>query len=153
MKKIFLFLVLFFTLSTVLMADSYYITSSSSGKINVRESPSTQARILRVEKNDAVVRVTSKEGNWYKVNIEAGDIGYLGYIHNSMLKKVTEFSIYSKEGYTNVRSKPSSSSKVIARLENGEEVFAINKTGDWYYVTLWDSDIYGYVHQSQLQRN
>ena len=153
MKKIFLFLVLFFTLSTVLMADSYYITLSSSGKVNVRESPSTQSRVITTARNNEIIRVIHKQGNWYKVNIEAGDIGYLGYIHNSMLKKVTEFSIYSKEGYTNVRSKPSSSSKVIARLENGEEVFAINKTGDWYYVTLWDSDIYGYIHQSQLQRN
>ena len=153
MKKIFLFLVLFFTLSTVLMADSYYITLSSSGKVNVRESPSTQSRVITTARNNEIIRVIHKQGNWYKVNIEAGDIGYLGYIHNSMLKKVTEFSIYSKEGYTNFRSKPSSSSKVIARLENGEEVFAINKTGDWYYVTLWDSDIYGYVHQSQLQRN
>ena len=153
MKKIFLFLVLFFTLSTVLMADSYYITLSRSGNVNVRESPSTQSRVITSARNNEIIRVIHKQGNWYKVNIEAGDIGYLGYLHNSMLKKVTEFSIYSKEGYTNVRSKPSSSSKVIARLENGEEVFAINKTGDWYYVTLWDSDVYGYVHQSQLQRN
>ena len=108
---------------------------------------------ITTARNNEIIRVIHKQGNWYKVNIEAGDIGYLGYIHNSMLKKVTQLSIYSKEGYTNIRSKPSSSSKVIARLENGEEVFAINKTGDWYYVTLWDSDIYGYVHQSQLQRN
>ena len=153
MKKIFLFLVLFFTLSTVLMADSYYITSSSSGKINVRESPSTQARILRVEKNDAVVRVTSKEGNWYKIMVEGGDTGYQGYIHKSMLKKVTGFSIYSKEGYTNVRSKPNSSSKIVTQLQNGNLVYGISKTGDWYYVILWDSYVHGYIHQSQLQRN
>lgn len=153
MKKMFLFLILFFTLSTVLTADWYYIGSSSSGIINVREFPNNQSRVVTTARNNEIIRVIHKQGNWYKVNIEAGDIGYLGYIHNSMLKKVTEFSIYSKEGYTNVRSKPSSSSKVIARLENGEEVFAINKTGDWYYVTLWDSDIYGYVHKSQLQRN
>lgn len=156
LKKMFLVLILFFTLSTILMADSYYMTSSSSGKINVRESPGTESRIVLVEKNGQVVRVIDKQGNWYKIQVEAGDVdgSYQGYIHKSMLAKVTEFSIYSKEGYTNVRSAPNSSSKVVTQLQNGDLVYGINKTGEWYYVILFDSDVYGYgyIHQSQLRK-
>ena len=67
--------------------------------------------------------------------------------------------INDKDGYVNVRSKPSTSSKVLVELDNNDYVTRHpDKTvGDWYYVDF-DADggapalAQGYIHKSQLKK-
>ena len=155
MKKMFLFLILFFTLSTVLTADWYYIGSSSSVIINVREFPNNQSRVVTTARNNEIIRVIHKQGNWYKVNIEAGDIGYLGYIHNSLLKPVTERNVLPN-GNTNVRAAGSLKSKVIGKVNSEDVIYTIgNKNKGWYHVRLSkyqaNGKKFGYIHESRFQ--
>ena len=83
-----------------------------------------------------------------------------GYIHKSQLEIHPETYITSsKDGYINVRSKPSTSSKILAELPNDAYVTRHPKktVGDWYYVDFGPLSIdsvleQGYIHKSQLKK-
>ena len=75
-----------------------------------------------------------------------------------------EYRVNSKDGYANMREKPTKDSKVISNLDNETIVRYITKYGDWYYVYFADypSDLEkewkvkeyrGFVHKSQLKKH
>ena len=49
-----------------------------------------------------------------------------------------EYRVNSKDGYANMREKPTKDSKVISKLDNETIVRYITKYGDWYYVYYAD---------------
>jgi len=74
-----------------------------------------------------------------------------------------EYRVNSKDGYANMREKPTKDSKVISNLDNETIVRYITKYGDWYYVYFADypSDLEkewkvkeyrGFIHKSQLKK-
>ena len=63
------------------------------------------------------------------------------------------FEVNSSDESANLREKASSSSRIIARLDNQEDGEIIKKEGNWYYVkykTRNGKMIYGYIHDSQI---
>ena len=77
----------------------------------------------------------------------------------SLTTMAERFVIISKDGYVNVRSKPSTSSKVLVQLDNNDYVTRHPKktVGDWYYVDYEDEGgvtalAEGYIHKSQLKK-
>ncbi len=63
------------------------------------------------------------------------------------------FEVNTEDETANLREKPSSSSKILARLEIDDEGDIVKKEGDWYYVkygTKSGKSIYGYIHKSQI---
>lgn len=74
-----------------------------------------------------------------------------------------EYRVNAKDGYANMREKPTTDSKVISKLDNETIVRYITKYGDWYYVYFADypSDLEkewkvkeyrGFIHKSQLEK-
>ena len=74
-----------------------------------------------------------------------------------------EYRVNAKDGYANMREKPTTDSKVISKLDNETIVRYITKYGDWYYVYFADypSDLEkewkvkeyrGFIHKSQLKK-
>ena len=75
-----------------------------------------------------------------------------------------EYRVNSKDGYANMREKPTNDSKIISNLDNETIVRYITKYGDWYYVYFADypSDLEkewkvkeyrGFIHKSQLKKH
>ena len=75
-----------------------------------------------------------------------------------------EYKVNAKDGYANMREKPTTDSKVISKLDNETIVRYITKYGDWYYVYYADypSDLEkewkvkeyrGFIHKSQLKKH
>ena len=75
-----------------------------------------------------------------------------------------EYRVNAKDGYANMREKPTKDSKVISKLDNEIIVRYITKYGDWYYVYFADypSDLEkewkvkeyrGFIHKSQLKKH
>ena len=75
-----------------------------------------------------------------------------------------EYRVNAKDGYANMREKPTKDSKVISNLDNETIVRYITKYGDWYYVYFADypSDLEkewkvkeyrGFIHKSQLKKH
>ena len=74
-----------------------------------------------------------------------------------------EYRVNAKDGYANMREKPTTDSKVISKLDNEIIVRYSTKYGDWYYVYFADypSDLEkewkvkeyrGFIHKSQLKK-
>ena len=74
-----------------------------------------------------------------------------------------EYRVNSKDGYANMREKPTKDSKVISNLDNETIVRYITKYGDWYYVYYADypsdykndptvKEYRGFIHKSQLKK-
>ena len=74
-----------------------------------------------------------------------------------------EYRVNSKDGYANMREKPTKDSKVISNLDNETIVRYITKYGDWYYVYYADypsdykndptvKEYRGFIHKSQLEK-
>ena len=76
---------------------------------------------------------------------------------------LVEYGVNAKDGYANMREKPTTDSKVISKLDNETVVRYITKYGDWYYVYYADypsdykkdstvKEYRGFVHKSQLEK-
>ena len=74
-----------------------------------------------------------------------------------------EYRVNAKDGYANMREKPTTDSKVISKLDNEIIVRYITKYGDWYYVYYADypsdykndptvKEYRGFIHKSQLKK-
>lgn len=164
MKKILVFFM--FLLSLTSLAERF-IVISKDGYANLREKASTKSEILKKVDNSYIIfeldRNEDKDWHWVHVQKYSKKDGYdvaEGYIHKSQLEIHPETYITSsKDGHVNVRTKPSTSSKVLVELDNNDYVTRHpDKTvGDWYYVDF-DADggapalAQGYIHKSQLKK-
>lgn len=74
-----------------------------------------------------------------------------------------EYRVNAKDGYANMREKPTTDSKVISKLDNEIIVRYITKYGDWYYVYYADypsdykndqtvKEYRGFIQKSQLEK-
>ena len=74
-----------------------------------------------------------------------------------------KYEVSSKDGYSNLREKPTKDSKIVLKLTNGTVVKYITKSGDWYYIfdveypnesnKLSKTKEYrGFIHKSQLKK-
>jgi len=74
-----------------------------------------------------------------------------------------KYEISSKDGYANIREKPTTDSKIVLKLNNEAVIKYITKYGDWYYVYFADypsdtekewkvKEYRGFIHKSQLKK-
>jgi N-acetylmuramoyl-L-alanine amidase len=104
----------------------------SGSTVNLRKSPSTSSSVLTKLTSGTQVKVTSSSNNWYKVSYN----GKTGWISKSLItiKSSTLGTGTVAADVLNVRSKTSTSSKVLAKLERSERVTLLSRSGTWYKV-------------------
>ena len=154
LKKMFLVSILSLAFSTVSMGASF-ITSSKDNAINIRESATTDSKVIETIKNGEILESTEKSGDWHKVTYYNSEIkkSFTGYIHNSQLKEtIGKLVITSSVGYSNIREKPTTKSTIKTKLKTGQTVYAISKTDDnWYYIR-YNGNEYGYIYSNQVAK-
>mgnify|MGYP000861247882 CR=1 FL=1 len=163
MKKILIFFMFLLSLTSL---SEKLIVISKDGYANLREKPTVKSTILKkIDNSYTILDLHLDEDDWHGVYVEKNSkkdrlFSQEGYIHKSQLAIHPETYITSsKDGYINVRSKPSTSSKILAELPNDAYVTRHPKktVGDWYYVDF-DADggapalAQGYIHKSQLKK-
>ena len=154
MKKVFLVSILSVIFSSVSLGAAF-ITSSKDNAINIRQSATTDSKVIETLKNGYILESNEKSGDWHKVNYYDSDIkkSFTGYIHNSQLKEIVgKLTITSSEGYSNIREKPTTKSTIKTRLKTGQTVYAISKTDDnWYYIR-YNGNEHGYIFSNQVSK-
>ena len=111
----------------------------------IKKIDGTKSKITKLE-----VKKSDESDDFDEPHLD--EVGYL-----------REYRVNSKDGYANMREKPTKDSKVISNLDNETIVRYITKYGDWYYVYFADypSDLEkewkvkeyrGFVHKSQLKK-
>ncbi len=153
LKKIFLVFILSLMFSVVSIGASF--VTSSKNAINMRQSATTDSKVIETIPNGEIIENAEKTGEWYKATYYDKGIkkSFTGYIHNSQLKEaIGKLIITSGEGYSNIREKPTTKSTIKTRLKTGQTVFAISKTDDnWYYIK-YNGNQHGYIYSSQVAK-
>ena len=150
--------------------------NTDSDVLNVREAPSTDAKILGGMPRGTIVRVYKLDGynDWYK--IEWDEKNLKGYASAQFIIDAETFknneknaSKYADEstmiakgrtilndgGVLNVRKSPSTDAEIVTTIPKGHYVGILSVSGDWYYVKYYadtNSPIYyGYVSSQFIE--
>lgn len=156
--------------STDLSGAAAVTIPSGSGTVNLRETPSTAAKILATLSNGTQVTVTSSDGSWCSVVTADGTRGYImaGYITygESNAPSVSETPTPSPEPDAdvadgieaivhtvstslNLRQEPSTQSAVLAAIPRGESIMVTNRGATWSAVRY--GSLNGYVKTEYLR--
>ena len=111
----------------------------------IKKIDGTKSKITKLE-----VKKSDESDDFDEPHLD--EVGYL-----------QEYRVNSKDGYANMREKPTKDSKVILNLDNETIVRYITKYGDWYYVYYADypsdykndltvKEYRGFIHKSQLKK-
>ncbi len=106
-----------------------------AGIANIRSGPGTKYEVLWQVEQYHPFLVIEKKGNWYKVKDFEGD---MAWIHKSLLGKMT--GVITRKTKSNVRSKPTTKSKILFTVERGVPFKVLKKKGDWINIEHADGE-------------
>lgn len=141
--------------------------SSSSSRLNIRNSASTSSSVIGSLSKGASVSIVAVSGDWYKIKYNSS-YGYVNskYISNGStnngsssndVQSPTEnkpvinsgiVNISNSSSYLNIRNSASTSSNIIGSLSKGANVSIVASSGDWYKIKYNSS--YGYVSSKYI---
>lgn len=124
------------------------IANTDGANLNVRETPSTDGKLVGKMRNHAAGEVLEVKDGWAK--IKSGEVeGYVsceyfltGADAVNAAKNYVETVVIAKENGLNVRQEPSTDSQVMTQVAKGEELEFIEDLEDWIHVTIDDEDAY-----------
>lgn len=122
--------------------------NTSATSLNVRSSPSSSAYVKTTLKKNSYVTLISKSGAyWY---VRYSDNGY-GYCYADYLYQVSGAVRYVKttSGDLRVRTSPSTSATVSAKLSSGTAVTVLSVTDNFAKI-VYNGNKTGYVHRDYL---
>lgn len=127
------------------------IVTLSSGRLNVRNTASTNGLIITTLENGSYITLISKSGNWYYVEYSDGKFGYC---HKDYIKldsgKTAKVSTQSTS--LNVRSGAGTNYYVKDSVKRGDIVIVLSTSGEWSKI-LYDGVKTGYVSSKYLSVN
>ncbi len=125
------------------------VVNITSGRLNVRNSPSTEGALLTTLKKGAHITLMSQSGNWWKVEYAKGKYGYTHRDYIQTIPAVAK-TVSLSSGSLNVRSGAGTSYTRIGALSNNEIVLELSKTEEWSRILYHGSKI-GYVSNRYLR--
>ncbi len=131
------------------------ICQVESGNLNVRESASTDSKMVGKMPNNAACEILSTEGEWYYIT--SGEItGYVKaeyIVTGDSAKAIAETLIrtvaISLTDSLNVRTEPNTDSSIMTTVSTGEELEFVEMLDGWVKVAI-DSDE-GYVSADYVE--
>ena len=158
MKKILSFilpLVIFLTVSfTPVTAQAATASSKAgavtvtSGRLNVRKSPSTTSEVVTTLNKGNYVTLIARQGQWWQVEYGKGQYGYS---HSDYITIVegTPVTVAVNYGTLNVRSGPGTTYSKVGSLVKGETVLLLGSSNGWSRV-LYHGTKTGYVSSAYI---
>ncbi len=133
------------------MTSQAGIVALSSGRLNVRDSASTNGAVLTSLANDSYITLISKSGNWYYVEYSDGKFGYC---HKNYIKLDSGKTAKVNTQLTslNVRSGPGAGYYIKDSVKKGEIVIVLSDSNGWSRI-LYDGTKIGYVSSQYLAIN
>lgn len=125
---------------------------NSRGASSIRKDKDGDSPSIGTVRGGETFVYLREDKDWYTVISQEG---VQGYIHRSRIQSLCTApsgtaQINDPDGYTNLRSAPSSSSTVIRRITE-EEVFFYKEVNSSWWEVVTRRGIKGYMHQSRIQ--
>ena len=105
--------------------------------VNLRAAPSTNATKLGTCAKGTWVTVLGSGNGFYQVETANGTLGWImqSYLHVSADATGT-VGYVTNAGYLNLRKSASTSSRSLGQYDDGTPCVVLNRTGNWYYVSV-----------------
>ncbi len=123
---------------------------NARGGLRLRSEASTSSNILATARFGDSVVLLSQHGDWYKVNYNL----YIGYMHSDYLTVKDRANVDLGTGaidgsVVNMRSEPTTASRIVKQLRRGDkvEIFGFNR--GWYKVTT--NNVIGYIRSDLIK--
>ena len=110
-------------------AQAKEMVSVDRAEVNMRSGSSTKHPILWALSKGYPLEVTSRKGNWLKVRDFENDSGW---IYRPMVGKKAHVIVKSR--VVNVRSAPSTGSRILGKAEYGELMRTLEHRSQWVKV-------------------
>lgn len=124
--------------------------------LNVRSSPSTKSKVLTTLRRGASVNIISTSNGWHTIKLANGQTAYVSSsLVTTKTTTTTTSTATSKTGIVNtavlnVRSSPSTNSRVLRTLKRGTSVNIVGTTNGWYTIKLTNGQT-AYVSSSLVR--
>jgi SH3-like domain-containing protein len=115
------------------------MVSVNRAEANMRSGASSKYSVLWELGKGYPLEVTSRKGNWLKVRDFENDTGWV--YRPSVAKKP---HVIVKAGVVNVRSAPSTSSRILGKAERGEVLRTVEHRNQWVKVQR-ESGVKGWI--------
>jgi SH3-like domain-containing protein len=127
-------------------SESYaqQMVSVSGAEINMRSGPGTRFSALWILGRGYPLRVVGREGDWLKTRDFEGD---QGWVFRPLTGQTPHHIVKSKT--VNLRARPSTRSRILGRLGDGEILRTLGKRAGWVRVQQ-ESGTRGWVARSLL---
>ncbi|WP_083800931.1 SH3 domain-containing protein [Bacillus sp. m3-13] len=113
--------------------------------LNVRNEPTLNGKVLEQLPQGTTVSIISERNNWCEIEYDNGKTGWIAgwFLEKSGVSSPTpsqssDGTIVIVDDATNIRSAPSTDSKVILRADEGEEFSIVAVEDNWYKIKLHD---------------
>ena len=107
--------------------------------IRLRESPSSRARVLEELADATALRVLGAAGDWYRVRLPDGRVGYVAARLTEPLQTPVETFVASTSG--SLRASPETDAPAVVELAEGAEVGVLGRFRDYLYVQAPTGDV------------
>jgi SH3-like domain-containing protein len=120
------------------------MVSITGEKVNLRSGPGTKYAIQWEYGKGFPLRILSSKGNWYKVQDFENDSGW---VYKKMVNRTPHLIVKRKR--INIRSQPSSRSKLIGKADYGVVFKTLEQKNGWAKVKH-DKGLAGWVRRDLL---
>ena len=136
-----------------------YALGVTSGKVNLRKEATSKSESLAVVDGNSGITIYSADSKtgWYKVKVhKTGKEGYISPTYIKLVSKVDKSSTTSSNGVitassVNLRSGAGTSYSKVALLQKNDALNILERTGDWYKVTVVATGKTGYVFATYVK--
>ncbi|WP_270997805.1 N-acetylmuramoyl-L-alanine amidase [Listeria seeligeri] len=141
--------------TTIAMANANSVVVKAE-VLNVRSGPGLAYDVTSQARKNEVLRVVGEENQWYKVQLDNGNSGWVAswLVENTDVSAASNsVAIVNSDGGLNVREKPSTSSKSLGLLNNGDQVTVTSQQDGWAQIqyqgkNAWVSSDYLTIRES-----
>ncbi len=129
------------------LAESYKVVTG--GALNLRETPSLDAKVIHQYKNGTWMTVLSEEGEWSKVEV-GGNTGYV--MSKYLTDNSSDSTLYVRTNTgrgLNLRDMPSLEGNILTSFKPGTAVKVLVRGANWHKVSVGDQ--VGYMNAQYLR--
>lgn len=124
--------------------------ATSSGTLNIRQSPSTAASVVGKLSKGTIVTLLEKSGNWWKVQYSKSNTGYCSANYITPIASSQTAIIVTAGSNLNVRTGPGTEYAVKGSLANQSKVVRIASKTGWSRI-VYNGIETGYVNNNYLK--
>lgn len=120
--------------------DPLYIAYCNDTALNVRKSPNgTKIDVLNYGDE---IRVISEEGDWLMIDMD----GEIAFVYDDYVDRASVIKFWGTVNDTdlNIRAQANSSSKKLGQFFQGDRIYIVDESGNWYKIRYCGQDAYVY---------